>query len=376
MTVTGKIQKFRLREMAIEELGLEAAAAVETAGLRFSACGVARIAGCGDAACWFAPRHGQGVRMPGQDEARHARRIWAAGIVAIACTPCSSRKATASTSTTTPPPAGTGWRAATCTRTPPATTATARCSRSWPRRSRCCRRPRRRALEGVQRCGLRAGPRRRGPTAHAVRTHGRPARRMAAAYDPAGGTQRVQRPSQPAHGRRRSVGPVGGGGRPLEPGGRLARRGDAHQGLSAGVGHARRALRPREFSLRFLVALAVGLALPFAAQSPAMAASQTASWFAHLADSARGFLRERLRSVDHLFAVYGVELAPWGCSSWPKRRRLGRADSLPSAGAPVARPAGAVLADANAVRRLGGAAGAGDGILHLRRARRRWLGWC
>ena len=31
MTVTGKIQKFRMREMAIEELGLEAASQIETA---------------------------------------------------------------------------------------------------------------------------------------------------------------------------------------------------------------------------------------------------------------------------------------------------------------------------------------------------------
>jgi fatty-acyl-CoA synthase len=31
MTVTGKIQKFRMRELAIEELGLAIAAAVETA---------------------------------------------------------------------------------------------------------------------------------------------------------------------------------------------------------------------------------------------------------------------------------------------------------------------------------------------------------
>ena len=31
MTVTGKIQKFRMREIAIEELGLEDAAAVRTA---------------------------------------------------------------------------------------------------------------------------------------------------------------------------------------------------------------------------------------------------------------------------------------------------------------------------------------------------------
>ena len=31
MTVTGKIQKFRMREMAVEELGLEKASQVETA---------------------------------------------------------------------------------------------------------------------------------------------------------------------------------------------------------------------------------------------------------------------------------------------------------------------------------------------------------
>jgi fatty-acyl-CoA synthase len=31
MTVTGKVQKFRMREMAIEELGLQKAAAIETA---------------------------------------------------------------------------------------------------------------------------------------------------------------------------------------------------------------------------------------------------------------------------------------------------------------------------------------------------------
>ena len=31
MTVTGKIQKFRMREIAIEELGLEQAASIATA---------------------------------------------------------------------------------------------------------------------------------------------------------------------------------------------------------------------------------------------------------------------------------------------------------------------------------------------------------
>ena len=31
MTVTGKVQKFRIREMAVAELGLHAAASVQTA---------------------------------------------------------------------------------------------------------------------------------------------------------------------------------------------------------------------------------------------------------------------------------------------------------------------------------------------------------
>ena len=31
MTVTGKVQKFKMREIAISELGLEAAAAIQTA---------------------------------------------------------------------------------------------------------------------------------------------------------------------------------------------------------------------------------------------------------------------------------------------------------------------------------------------------------
>jgi fatty-acyl-CoA synthase len=31
MTVTGKVQKFRMREMAVEELGLREAAGIETA---------------------------------------------------------------------------------------------------------------------------------------------------------------------------------------------------------------------------------------------------------------------------------------------------------------------------------------------------------
>ena len=39
MTVTGKVQKYKLRELAIEQLGLEDAAAIETAfNLALEAC--------------------------------------------------------------------------------------------------------------------------------------------------------------------------------------------------------------------------------------------------------------------------------------------------------------------------------------------------
>jgi len=68
-------------------------------------------------------------------------------------------------------------------------------------------------------------------------------------------------------------------------------------------------LYPRRFTLRFAAALAVGLLLPFAAQSPAVVAGNYASWFTHLSDST-SIMRERLRSIDHLFAIYGQPLAP------------------------------------------------------------------
>jgi hypothetical protein len=66
---------------------------------------------------------------------------------------------------------------------------------------------------------------------------------------------------------------------------------------------------PRQFALRFVAALGLGLALPFALQSPEVVAAQYARWFAHLGDST-GILRERLRSIDHLLQVYGYPVAP------------------------------------------------------------------
>jgi hypothetical protein len=65
----------------------------------------------------------------------------------------------------------------------------------------------------------------------------------------------------------------------------------------------------RQFALRFAAALAVGLLLPFATQRPVIVISQYRSWFAHLHDSTI-IMRERLRSLDHLFALTGHELTP------------------------------------------------------------------
>lgn len=69
------------------------------------------------------------------------------------------------------------------------------------------------------------------------------------------------------------------------------------------------ALYPRRFPLRFAAALAVGLLLPFAAQTPDVVQAQYASWLAHLSDSTI-LMRERLRSVDHLFAIAQYPLSP------------------------------------------------------------------
>ena len=64
---------------------------------------------------------------------------------------------------------------------------------------------------------------------------------------------------------------------------------------------------PRQFSLKYVAALGIGLLLPFAAQNPELVQWQYANWFAHLTDST-ALMRERLRSVDHLFVLYGQPL--------------------------------------------------------------------
>lgn len=64
------------------------------------------------------------------------------------------------------------------------------------------------------------------------------------------------------------------------------------------------AMFPWQFAARYVMALAAGLLLPFAAGRPGMVMSQYASWWHHLRDSTE-IMRERLRSVDQLFVVYG-----------------------------------------------------------------------
>jgi hypothetical protein len=68
-------------------------------------------------------------------------------------------------------------------------------------------------------------------------------------------------------------------------------------------------LYPRKFALRFAAALTLGLLLPFATYWPSVVASQYISWFDHLRDSTI-IMRERLRSLDQLFTIYGRPLEP------------------------------------------------------------------
>jgi hypothetical protein len=68
-------------------------------------------------------------------------------------------------------------------------------------------------------------------------------------------------------------------------------------------------LYPRRFALRFAAALSLGLLVPFLTQWPSVVAGQYRNWFDHLRDSTE-IMRERLRSLDHLFLLYGQPLAP------------------------------------------------------------------
>jgi hypothetical protein len=66
---------------------------------------------------------------------------------------------------------------------------------------------------------------------------------------------------------------------------------------------------PRQFGLKYIAAVSLGLLLPFATQNAELVQAQYASWFAHLMDST-AIMRERLRSIDQLFVIYGQPLSP------------------------------------------------------------------
>jgi len=69
------------------------------------------------------------------------------------------------------------------------------------------------------------------------------------------------------------------------------------------------AFHAQRFAPRFLAALTVGLGFPFLTAPPGFVVGQYASWFAHLRDST-SLMRERLRSIDNLFFIYGDALSP------------------------------------------------------------------
>jgi hypothetical protein len=65
----------------------------------------------------------------------------------------------------------------------------------------------------------------------------------------------------------------------------------------------------RTFPLRFLVALSVGLTIPFATQRPEYVLNQTQQWFRHLSESVE-LNRDRLRSLDKLLELSGASVEP------------------------------------------------------------------
>jgi hypothetical protein len=69
------------------------------------------------------------------------------------------------------------------------------------------------------------------------------------------------------------------------------------------------ALYPRRFALRFVAALGIGLLLPFATHWPSVVVWQYGNWWNHLQDSTE-IMRERLRTLDHLWAIWQQPLSP------------------------------------------------------------------
>jgi hypothetical protein len=69
------------------------------------------------------------------------------------------------------------------------------------------------------------------------------------------------------------------------------------------------AVCPRGLLLRYTIALALGLLVPFATQQPEVVLGQYVSWWAHLCESTV-IMRERLRTLEHLFSIYGYPVSP------------------------------------------------------------------
>ncbi len=82
------------------------------------------------------------------------------------------------------------------------------------------------------------------------------------------------------------------------------------------------AFHPRRFTPRFVVALAVGLLLPFLTQRPEVVLAQYGSWAAHLRDST-SIMRERLRTLEYLFLVVGRPVTPEHFLRWQALAGLG-----------------------------------------------------
>ena len=80
------------------------------------------------------------------------------------------------------------------------------------------------------------------------------------------------------------------------------------KGYPLGLAMILAGLYPRRFTPRYLLALAAGLLLPFAAGRPSLVLAQYQSWLHHLRDSAE-IMRERLRSIDQLFVVAGSPIS-------------------------------------------------------------------
>ena len=65
-------------------------------------------------------------------------------------------------------------------------------------------------------------------------------------------------------------------------------------------------LYPRRFTVRYVAALGLGMALPLAVQTPSQAAAQTVNWIRHLTMSTGVTRGEVSRSFDSLFDVFGI----------------------------------------------------------------------